>query len=257
MFTDSPFFIFYLEEIVLINNTIDKNLKTFINNYPSNICYFFSTNCSISRKEIFDLLSHHGVTSNFNNIFTPTYLLLQYCKDLYKNFSIYPITTSLDFNDFFSLNIPIKHKNPSAILISTTNITNENLEFIQTHKVSIVISSNLCAYNRSLDCSNCFKECGIREIATNNKNRLIIPDKSPIYASALLFKQINIPPKHTIVFTDILRDDYMQYQRIGCTLILTLNNRTSLNDYLNSPNDADLVISDFEKLSYFLKLKKD
>ncbi len=257
MFTDSPFFIFYLEETVLINNTINENLITFINNYPPNICYYFSTNSSISRKEIFDLLSYHGVTSNFNNIFTPTYLLLQYCKNLYKDFSIYPITFSLDFNDFFSLNIPIKHKNPSTILISTTNITNENSEFIKSHKVPIVMSSNLCAYNRSLNCDNCYRKCGIRELVVNYKSRLVVPDQPPIYASALLFKQLNISPKHTIVFTDILRDDYMQFQRMGCTLILTLNNRTSLDDYLKSPNDADLVISDFEKLSYFLNLKKD
>ncbi|MGV8980063.1 hypothetical protein [Clostridium sp.] len=257
MFTDSPFFIFYLEEIVLINNTIDENLKTFINNYPPNICYFFSTNCSISRKEIFDLLSYHGVFSNFNNILTPTYLLMQYCKDLYKNFSIHPITNSLDFNDFFSLNIQIKHENPSAILISTTNITDENLFFIESHKIPIVMSSNLCLYNRSLNCSNCFRECSIRRIVTHHKDGLIVPDRSPVYASGLLFKQLNISPKHTIVFTDILRDDYIQYQRMGCTLILTLNNRTTLEDYLKSPDDADLVISDFEKLSYFLKLKKD
>lgn len=257
MFTDSPFFIFYLEEIVLINNTIDKNLKTFINNYSPNCCYFFSHNCSISRQAIFDLLSHHGISVNFNNIVTPTYLLLQYCKELYKNFSIYPITNSWDFNDFFSLNIPIKHKAPSLILISTSNITNENLEFIENHKVPIAMSSNLCAYNRSLNCTNCFKECGLRQIATNHRDRLIVPDLSPIYNSALLFKHLNISPNHTIVFTDILRDDYMQYQRLGCTLILTLNNRTTLEEYLKSPNDADLVISDFEKLSYFLKLKKD
>jgi hypothetical protein len=142
-------------------------------------------------------------------------------------------------------------------MISTTNITSKNLDFIENHSVPIVMSSNLCLYNRSLNCNNCFKECSIRAIATHYKNRLIIPDQSPIYAYALLFKQLNISPKHTIVFTDILRDDYMQFQRMGCTLILTLNNRTSLEDYLESPNDADLVISDFEKLSYFLKLKKD
>lgn len=257
LFTDSPFFVFYLEEIVLINNTIDKNLKAFINSYSPDICYFFSHNCSISRKTIFDLLSYHGITANFNNIITPTYLLLKYCKDLYKNFSIYPITDSLDFNDFFSLNIPIKHITPSLILISTTNISNENLDFIRNYKIPIVISSNLCIYNRSLNCSNCFKSCNLREIATTHRDRLIIPDRSPIYNSALLFKQLNISPKHTIVFTDILRDDFMQYQRMGCTLILTLNNRTTLEDYLKSPNDADLVISDFEKLSYFLKLRKD
>ena len=256
MFTDSPFFIFYLEEIVLINNEIDENLKIFINNYSPNICYFFSTNCSVSRKEIFDLLSYHGVNSNFNNILTPTYLLLQYCKDLYKNFSIYPITNSLDFNDFFSLDIRIKHNTPSTILLSTTNIMNENLEFIESHKIPIVMSSNLCLYNRSLNCSSCFRDCGIRQIVTHYKDRLIIPDRSPIYASGLLFKQLNISPNHTVVFTDILRDDYMQYKRMGCTLILTLNNRTNLEDYLKSPNDADLVISDFGKLSYFLKLKK-
>lgn len=257
MFTDSPFFIFYLEEIVLKNDIIDKNLKTFINNYSPNICYFFSHDCSISRKSIFDLLSHHGIFSNFNNIITPTYLLLQYCNNLYKNFSICPITNSPDLNDFFSLNILINHNTPSLILISTTKITDENLEFIETHKVPIVLSSNLCIYNRSLNCSNCFKKCNLRQIATHHKDRLIIPDLSPIYASVLLFKQHNISPKHTIVFTDILRDDYMQYQRMGCTLILTLNNRTSLEDYFKSPNDADLVISDFKKLSYFLKLKKD
>jgi hypothetical protein len=257
LFSDSPFFIFYLEEIVLINNSIDEKLKTFINSCSPNNCYFFSHNCSISRKAIFDLLSYHGICSNFNNIITPTYILMQYCKDLYKNFSIYPITNSCDFNDFFALNIPIKHKTPSLILISTANITTENFEFIGNHKVPIVMSSNLCSYNRSLNCSNCFKECNLREIATHHRDRLIVPDPSPIYNSALLFKHLNISPNHTIVFTDILRDDYMQYQRLGCTLILTLNNRTSLEDYLNSPNDADLVISDFEKLSYFLKLKKD
>ena len=257
MFTDSPFFIFYLEEIIFINNKIDNNLKSFISNYPPNNFYFFSHNCSISRKAIFDLLSDHGISSNFNNILTPTYLLLQYCKELYKNFSIYPITDSYDFNDFFYLNIPIKHKTPSLILISTTKITNDNIQFIETHKTPIAMSSNLCIYNRSLNCSNCFKECSLREIVTHHRDRLIIPDLSPIYNSALLFKHLNISPKNTIVFTDILRDDYMQYQRMGCTLILTLNNRTSLEDYLKSPNDADLVISNFEKLSYFLKLKKD
>lgn len=78
-----------------------------------------------------------------------------------------------------------------------------------------------------------------------------------MYNTVHLFKRLSIETKNTIVVTDYLRDDYIQFQKNGCKLILLLSNKFKFDDYIKSPYDADIVVNSFENLSYFLNLKEE
>lgn len=249
-------YIFYIENALLNNNKLKKEYLKFINRVPMSNCYFFTHDCDISKRSLYKTLISNGVSCDFDNILTPTYLLLDYCKNLYDNFTIYPISTTKDLDDFHLQNIRIDYDNPSLIFISTTNITKDNLKTISELNVPLVFSSNLCA-NRFYNCNMCNKDCSLKYIKTFYANRIITPDLPPLYSSMYLFKRLNIKTKNTIVIADFLRDDYIQFQRLGCNLILLLTNKFTFDDYLKSPYDANLVIDSFENLLYFLNLKEE
>lgn len=248
-------YIFYIESLILSNGMLDNPSADFINNNSPNSCYFFTHDCDISRTSLYNKLLENNIKCNPHNVMTPNYLLLKYCKNLYRDFSVYPIKETDDFMDFTKLNIPIDYENPDIIFLSTKNLSDKDLSLIENTSIPIVLSSNLC-FNRLYGCSYCSNTCILHNITNSYKNRIIIPDLPPLYNSFFLFKQLNIQPKHTTIITDLLRDDYMQYQRCGCKIILNLSNRTNYEDYLKSPYDANLVVSNFDNLSYFLNAKK-
>lgn len=249
-------FIFYAENIFLNNNELQKDCLDFINRISIDKRYFFTHNCDISRKSLYKLLKSKGINCLFDNVITPTYLLLEYCKNLYDKFTIYPISNTDDLGDFYIQNIGISYTNPSLIFISTSDITNNNLKIINELNIPIVFSSNLCV-NRFYNCSMCNKDCNLKYIKTFYKNRLIIPDLPPLYNTMYLFKNLNMETDNTIVTTNFLRDDYIQFQRSGCKVILLLKDKLTFDNYLKSPYDADIVIDNFENLSYFLNLKEE
>ncbi len=253
MLPDSPQFIFYVDRTLIGGNSFHSDCLAFINKVSHSRCYFFTHNCDISRSKLFMVLKEKNVHCNFNSIMTPTYLLIKYCLSLYTNFSVYPISDSKDYNDFYISNIKIDKNNPDMIFVCTSNISTEDLNVINKSNIPIVLSSNLCS-NRFYHCTLCNKDCSIKYLKAFYKNRLIIPDTPPGYSTHYLFKNLNIVSKNAIVITDILRDDYMQYERIGCKVILLLTHNTNFEDYIKSPYDTDLVIDNFKNLSYFLNL---
>ncbi|KAJ53240.1 hypothetical protein CTM_03079 [Clostridium tetanomorphum DSM 665] len=256
MLSNIPNFIFYIESNIINNNNLIKDYLNFINKVPLENCYFFTHNCDISRKSLYKIIKSKNLNCYFDNVFTPTYFLLEYCKNLYDKFTIYPISSTKDFNDFFIQNIQIDENNPDLIFISNSNINDNDLKIINKFNVPIVFSSNLCI-NRFHNCVMCNYNCSLKYIRTFYKNRLIIPDLPPVYNTVHLFKRLSIETKNTIVVTDYLRDDYIQFQKNGCKLILLLSNKFKFDDYIKSPYDADIVVNSFENLSYFLNLKEE
>ncbi len=253
MIPDSPQFIFYVDRLLTCTNLSKSYFIDFINKVSPNRCFFFTHNCDISRSGLFRLLKDNNIHCNFDNVMTPNYFLIKYCLNLYNNFSVYPISDSKDYNDFHISNIKIDEDTPDVIFICTNNIKTEDFKIINKSSIPLVLSSNLCT-NRLYHCSFCSKDCSIKYLKTFYKNRLIIPDTPPVYNTYYLFKNLSIISKNTIVITDILRDDYMQYERAGCKVILLLTDKTKLDDYIKSPYDTDLVIDNFKNLAYFLKL---
>ena len=250
-------FVFYTERILLKNDNINKTCIDFIEKVSAKNCYFFTHNCDISRQTLFSKLVSNNIMCNFDNVVTPNFLILNYCKNNFLSPSVYQISETKDYKDYSNFNLTQSKSNPSVILISSYNITHEDINLIKNTNVPIVLSSNLCT-NRFLDCSNCrLGECSLKYIKAFYNERIIIPDLPPIYNCHHLFNYLNISPESTIVITDTLRDDYLQFQRDGCKLILILNETTTFEDYIKSPFDADLVVDNFDKLSYFLKLKDE
>lgn len=249
-------FIFYIENTLLKDNELKRDCLEFINKVSLDRCYFFTHNCDISRKSLYRILKSNGIACPFDNVLTPAYFLLEYCKSLYNKFTIYPISDTKDWDDFHLHNIKIDYNNPDLIFISTSHITNDDLKIINRFNVPMVFSSNLCV-NRFYNCDMCKNDCCLKYIKTFYKNRLIISDPPPLYNSMYLFKKLNIETRNTMVTTDFLRDDYIQFQRSGCKLILLLRDKFTFENYLKSPYEADIVIDSFENLSYFLNLKEE
>ncbi|WP_106062286.1 hypothetical protein [Clostridium liquoris] len=249
-------FVFYIENTLLKDNELKKDYLEFINKVSLDRCYFFTHNCDISRKSLYRILKSNGIACHFDNVLTPAYFLLEYCKSLYNKFTIYPISDTKDWGDFHLHNIKIDYNNPDLIFISTSHITNDDLKIINGFNVPMVFSSNLCA-NRFYNCDMCKNDCCLKYIKTFYKNRLIISDPPPLYNSIYLFKKLNIETRDTMVTTDFLRDDYIQFQRSGCKLILLLRDKLTFENYLKSPYEADIVTDSFENLSYFLNLKEE
>ncbi|MCY6485644.1 hypothetical protein OW763_15035 [Clostridium aestuarii] len=251
MLPEQPYFIFYIESITLSDKNIDPSTLSFLNKLSLNNCYFFTHNCDISRNTFYNKLASRNIPCTYSNVMTPSYLITNYYKDIYRDFSVYPISNSDDFQDLDTLGINIDYINPTLIFIKTKKIKESSLKSISKTHCPIVLSSNLCI-NRSLNCEKCSTVCIIKQIKSKFKERIIIPDMPYTYNSHNLFKQLNIQPKSTVVVTNLLRDDYIQYQRMGCRLILTLNNGTTFDHYLNSAYDADLVVDNFKNLATFL-----
>ncbi|MFD3158232.1 hypothetical protein ACFIJ5_15485 [Haloimpatiens sp. FM7330] len=255
MLPNSPHFIFYVENIKDLD-VKNSDLNNFIDKYSLENLYFFTHLCNMSRQTLLKKLHTKNILCNISNIMTPTYLLINYCKSLMEDFSVYPITDTDDFEDFHMSHVKINYTDPDIIFLCTKEINEQQLTFINNTTVPIAISSNLC-HNRLVKCNKCFKNCKLREINLKHKHRIIMPDLPPSYNSSVLFKELNLHPKHTVMITTSLRDDYIQYKRMGCKIILLLRNEEDYKNYLNSPHDVDLVLNNFDNFFYFLKLKAE
>lgn len=249
-------FIFCADEIILDEHTRNHYIK-FINSIPWACFYFFTHNCSISRKELKEILLDFGINVSLNSVLTPNYLLLGYCKKIYHSFNVYPIINnnfSHDFYDFHIHNIEICYRYFDLIFLSTTKLDNNHKELIQNSNVPIVLSSNLCK-SRKLDCNKCTSNCYVSFLKFNYKNRLIIPDAPPFFNTFLLFKNLNLKPSESLFITNKIKYDYSKFQEAGSKMALILENN-HIDRYLNSPYDADVVIDDLDNLLYFLNIKE-
>ncbi|BDR65932.1 hypothetical protein N072000002_01630 [Clostridium tetani] len=247
-------FIFCADEMMYDIHTRRHYIK-FINSIPQTCFYFFTHNCSISRKELKETLLDFGIDVSLNSVLTPNYLLLGYCKKIYSSFSVYPIVDnsySHDFYDFHIHNIEICDKYFDLICLSTTNLDSHHKKLIQNSTIPIVFSSNLCK-NRRLDCTRCDLECYISFLKLNYKSRLIIPDAPPFFNTFLLFKNLNLNPSESLVITNRLKYDYSKLKEAGSKMALILKN-DSISEYLTSPYDADIVVDDLDNLLYFLNI---
>ncbi|WP_392486215.1 hypothetical protein ACER0A_009860 [Haloimpatiens sp. FM7315] len=252
MLPTSPCFVLYLEMIKDLNLSYSQ-LKGLINKYSFENIYFFTNNCDISIKSLISELNSMKLLCNPKNVMTPTYLLIKYCKALMPTFSAYPISYNNDLWDFYAQDIKINYENPDIIFICTNNLRKKHLDLIQNSNIPIAISSNLCI-NRLANCTSCTKKCYIKTIISNYKNRVILPDPPPFYNSSI-YKQLNIQPKHTVLISHSLRDDYIQYKRTGCKFVLILKDKKNKDKYLNLPHSIDIVADNFDNLSNFLNLK--
>lgn len=251
MLPEQPCFIFYIESLLLKDGGAAPEALNFIKKLNIQDCYYFTHNCDISRHEFYNQLIQKNIPCKYSNVITPNYLLINYYKEIYGNFSAHSVSLSKDFHDFIDLEIQVDHTEPRFIIISSKEIREEDLSLISNSKAYISFSSNICSH-RSLNCNTCKNHCIIKNIRERFKDRILIPDAPTIYNSYNVFKQLSIQPKRCVVFTHILRDDYAQFQRSGCKLILILNNGTTFESYIKSPYDSDLVVDNFKNLSLFM-----
>ena len=249
-------FIFCVDEMIY-DECLRRHYIDFINSTTKAYFYFFTHNCSMSRKELKELLLSFGINTSLDSVLTPNYLLLGYCKKIYSSFTIYPIvdnTICHDFYDFHIHNIKISPNEFDLISLSTINLDKHHKELIQNSNAPIVLSSNLCK-TRRLNCANCNLNCYIKTLKLNYKNRLIIPDAPPFFNTFLLFKNLNLNPKESLLIMNRLKYDYSKLQDAGSKLALIIKNN-SISEYLNSSYDADIVVNDLDNLLYFFNKKE-
>lgn len=249
-------FVFCADEIIFDEHTRQHYIK-FINSIPYAYFYFFTHDCSISRRELKEILLSFGINVSLNSVLTPNYLLLGYCKKIYSSFTAYPIVDdnpSHDFYDFYIHNIEISSNNFDLIFLSTTNLSEYHKKLIQNTNIPIVLSYNLCK-SRHFNCDKCNLQCYISFLKLNYKNRLIIPDAPPFFNTFLLFKNLNLKPSESLFITNKLKYGYSKLQESDVKLALVLKD-DSISEYLTSPYDADMVVNDLDNLLYFLNIKE-
>ncbi|MCY6958803.1 hypothetical protein [Clostridium brassicae] len=140
-----------------------------------------------------------------------------------------------------------------SLITQTNTLDPYALKFIST------LQKNNCYFLTHN--SNTNRETFYNDLVSKNIpcifNNVVTPNDIPYSYNALsLFKFINISPKRIVVITNVLTDDYCEYQRLGGKLILILNNGTTYDDYLKSHHDPDLVLGNFHNLAIFLNKKR-
>ncbi|GAA0728158.1 hypothetical protein GCM10008905_26660 [Clostridium malenominatum] len=250
-------YLFIFEDILCSSPQKQEEWVKFINKIPVHRRYFFTLNPDFSRKTLSNMIKNLNINYDFNNVLTPSYLMLSYCKTLYTNLTIYPISTTMDFHDFYISNIKIDFANPNLIIVNTSNMSKEYLNALSHfNNIPIIFSSILCT-NRFDKCVMCNENCNLRYIKSSYRTRLIIPDSPPSYDVTYLFKKFNIDPKETVLVTCKIRNDYLQCEKAGCQMVLVLNEKYSKEDYIDSSFDINLVVDNLNNLSYFLNLKEE
>lgn len=249
-------YLFIIEDILYNSPQEKKKWVEFINKIPINKRYFATYNCDISRQNLYSAINDLEIKCNLCNILTLSYLLLDYCKNIYTKINIYPISYTMDFHDFYSCNIKIDFINPNLIIMNTNKIPKEDMTAINNFNIPLIFSSNLCT-NRFNSCIACNDNCNLKYIKTFYKNRLIIPDSPPYYNTIYIFKKFNIDAKDTIIVTSKLRSDNLEFQKNGCKIALVLKNPLEFEEYIKSPYDVDIVVENLDNLSYWLNLKEE
>ncbi|MCD3217924.1 hypothetical protein G8S55_11945 [Clostridium botulinum C] len=251
MLPNEPYFIFNID-MLFSNNTIDLDALNFINKISPYSCFFFTNNCDASHNHYYEKLVNNNFLCNFKHIISPNYILINYLKKVYGNFSAFVISSSNDLQDFKELNIPLDSKNPDFIFVNTTKISSKDLAFLQNSKGIITLSYKLCSYG-TLRCEACKDKCLIEYLKKRFSNRLVIPDRNILGSSYNIFNELHIDLRQLVIVTNDLLEEYNSFQKRGSNLILILNKGMSFNDYINSNITPDIVVDNFINLSNFLK----
>ncbi|KLU76975.1 hypothetical protein [Clostridium botulinum] len=251
MLPNEPYFIFNID-MLFTNDTIDLDALNFINENSPYSCFFFTNNCDVSHNHFYMKLINNNFLCNYKNIISPTYVLINYLKKVYGNFSAFVISNSNDLQDFKELNVPLNSKNPDFIFLNTTKISSKDLAFLQNTKSIITLSYKLCNYG-TLTCDFCKNKCIIEYFKKRFSDRLVIPDRNILSSSYNIFNQLHIDTRQLVLVTNDLSEEYSTFQKYGGNLILILNKGISFNDYINSSITPDIVVDNFKTLCNFLK----
>ncbi|EDS78141.1 hypothetical protein [Clostridium massiliodielmoense] len=251
MLPNEPCFLFNID-MLLKNNTVDPAALKFINNILPYNCFFFTDECDISHHSCYKKLINNNFLCKYKNILSPNFILIQYIKKIYGNFSASSISTSKDMNDFIELKIPINDVNPNFIFINTTKLSAHDLAFLRNTNSIISFSYKLCPLG-NMKCNLCKNKCILEYIINTFNDRILIPERNILNTSSNLFSKLSISSRNLILVVDKLKPDYDLAYKYGCKIMLILNDDFTLDDYVNSEYESDIVLKNFEHLLRFLK----
>lgn len=255
MLPNEPCFLFNID-MLLKNNTVDPAALKFINNISPYNCFFFTDECDISHHSCYEKLTNNKFLCKYNNILSPNFILIQYLKKIYGNFSAYSISNSKDIHDFTELKVPVNTVNPNFIFINTLKLSAYDLAFLKNTKSIISFSYKLCN-SGNMKCNICKNKCILEYIINTFNDRVLIPDRHILATSSNAFSKLNIHSRNLILVVNKLTPEYALAYKHGRKVILILNNDFTFEDYINSQYDANIVFKDFDNLLNFFKKQKE
>ena len=255
MLPNEPYFLFNID-MLFKNNTVDVAALKFINNISPYNCFFFTDNCDISHHSCYEKLVNNNFSCKYNNILSPNFVLIQYIKKIYGNFSASSISNSKDIHDFTELKIPLNTTNPNFTFINTTNLSSYDLAFLKNTKSIISFSYKLCG-SGNMRCNVCKNKCILEYIINTFSDRILVPDRHILANSCNAFSKLNMHSRNLILVINKLTFEYDLAYKHGRKVILILNDNFTLKDYINSEYEANIAFKDFEHLLNFFKKQKE